>query len=463
MSVNFDFNRKNSIKTSITNKLAVVFFFTTAISFIVYSIVFKTAIVKELDSLGINYSDIFDKISGKLILSAIVIGLISMAISILVTYKFLHPLAHLLNNFRIHFEMLAEGDYFYRIKSKHFARKDELGPIAQAADSMQVKVMTIVEEMVENSNSLTDESQTLTSFSEDLRDLTEKISKLVSNITNSINDEKDDVLSVVSEFGEFKGQLSDNISNVNEISAMINKIDTKATNSYTEMDSLNLSFNELNNKFGQFLDVITEMKNDIKKVTEITEIINQIAEQTNLLALNAAIEAARAGEAGKGFSVVSNEIRNLSIQTKESSVNITNLIGSVLSSSNELFNKTSILSETINNQKAIINNSISAFNDISDSVGKVSPKVQKLQDSSNKIVRGNDKIISKITSVSSSSETISSLADDINSSTDTLKKSSQVVLNSAKNLKKLSAISLDTTSKFKLTDKDGIKNRNENK
>lgn len=60
-----------------------------------------------------------------------------------------------------------------------------------------------------------------------------------------------------------------------------------------------------------------QLKNMAATLDEILAIIRNIAEQSSLLSLNATIEAARAGEAGRGFSVVAQEVRKLSNDTKD--------------------------------------------------------------------------------------------------------------------------------------------------
>lgn len=70
------------------------------------------------------------------------------------------------------------------------------------------------------------------------------------------------------------------------------------------------SFDGLYNNFSSLIEKVKLVGDNVSKVNEITELINEISDQTNLLALNAAIEAARAGEAGRGFAVVADEIES---------------------------------------------------------------------------------------------------------------------------------------------------------
>lgn len=71
---------------------------------------------------------------------------------------------------------------------------------------------------------------------------------------------------------------------------------------------------------------ITNLGVSSNRIVDVIRIVEDIAEQTNLLSLNSAIEAARAGEHGKGFAVVSEEVRRLAEQTKESVGEIQNLV-----------------------------------------------------------------------------------------------------------------------------------------
>jgi len=87
---------------------------------------------------------------------------------------------------------------------------------------------------------------------------------------------------------------------------------------------------------------INELISIMKEMQMIVELVTGIANQTNLLSLNAAIEAARAGASGSGFSVVAQEVRRLSEDTKKSVSNVSELI---MNSNDRVFKLTGNLKE----------------------------------------------------------------------------------------------------------------------
>ncbi|MCP4155800.1 MAG: methyl-accepting chemotaxis protein [bacterium] len=250
-----------------------------------------------------------EKERDKTIIITIIIVFLALVLSFFITGSITNSIVHPLNKAVDVAEHLARGDIAVSIQND---TPDETGELLRAMNNMveklryQLKEMSVAATVL--SGSASQISTTTTQFAASFVEIASSINETVSSLKE------------VRQTSELSNKKAKNVSDSSKNVVQVSQKGENAVNSTVT------AMSGIQEQMLSIAESIVSLSERNQSIGDIIGVVDDISEQSRLLAVNASIEAVKAGEHGKGFSVVAAEIKNLALQSKQS----TNQVRSIL-------------------------------------------------------------------------------------------------------------------------------------
>lgn len=298
----------------------------------------------------------------------------------------------------------------YIMSIRHLIESD--GALTNSIKADLKRVVTTVEQVKTASNTIMDGITVV----RELATENKHGSDIVVDGMNKLTDHNGQLQSRTASSQEMTGDINSQVQNVvsmiNDMVSLTAESGKHAKTSSVDLESLVQTAGTMADLSNEVEHILDAFKAEFETVKQETGTIDSISSQTNLLALNASIEAARAGEAGKGFSVVAEQIRKLSTETKASS----GQISEALSRLDEISGKmTSSIEETLK----LIQVTLEKVTQTGENVNKITQDssllgehIQTIDSAMKEVESSNRQLVENMEQVSSIVETMTTCISD---------------------------------------------------
>ncbi|MBN2705522.1 MAG: methyl-accepting chemotaxis protein [Deltaproteobacteria bacterium] len=328
---------------------------------------------------------------------------------------------------------MAAGDFTERFKLE---QRDEVGKLAEALDRMISELGGTFKEIKQGIERLFAAASTLNGISREMSGAARQTSDRSNSVAGAAEEMSTNMASVTQSMATSAQSLAMISSATEEMTDTIHEIAQSTSKARGIVE-------EAVAKVGLASNSVDRLGISAVEIGKVTETITTISEQTNLLALNATIEAARAGEAGKGFAVVANEIKALSRQTADATLEIQSRIDDIQESSRVTVADMHKIQEVVQDVNEIVTGIAAAIEEQTANVREISGN---LDTTSQGIDEVND-------NVAQSSQAAGEIAHDIarvNESSGEISQSCTQVSDNAAGLSQLAAVINDLVGRFKV-------------
>ncbi|WP_405080499.1 methyl-accepting chemotaxis protein [Paenibacillus chitinolyticus] len=292
---------------------------------------------------------------------------------------------------------VAEGNLAVAIPVRS---EDEFGTLARNFNAMTASIHSLILGIRESSDQVSHAAEVLDTNAKQTTQATHQIATAIEQVasgaerqlqsTQESSNAMEEMATGIQRIAESAGYAAQSSESASEEAARGNGMIQHNVKQMSRM----------NDTVQRSVESINQLAQLSEEIGGITALISDIANQTNLLALNAAIEAARAGEHGRGFSVVSDEIRKLAEQSRQSSDKIAELVVTIRAGTGQAVGTMSQTAEEVTEMTKFVSESGEAFQRIVNHMDELAKQILEVSSSSQQMSAGTEEVAASISELS---------------------------------------------------------------
>ena len=276
-------------------------------------------------------------------------------------------------------EYLAMGNLNVQIDKKNLQRKDEIGDLSRAIDTLKTDLRSVIGGISESTNLLISSSDSLEQTSHQTFENMDYVMQSVDTITTSAISQAKDTKSASDNITHMGNLIIETGSEADLLNKNADKMLIVSDKTTFAIDELKKISEEVGSSVNIIAELTEQTNESAKTIREAAEFISGIADETNLLSLNASIEAARAGEAGKGFAVVADEIQKLAVQSNEASSRIDKIVNKLIVDAEHVVDSMEQMKSVIGKQNEYIKSTEESVSEVMEEINESIEKIRNIE------------------------------------------------------------------------------------